>query len=132
MAHRVEGASCRCEEGDGRGQTPDWIPTANLAWFPCPLTLPPWSPHLGGQDALMALLAPNLALVQVQGPPWMPTPQAALGLVLPQFFIRMQKLLPGNLETKAIALDCHQETWHVLAYPPSHPHRSRVVEDCVA
>lgn len=85
-----------------------------------------------GQDVLMALPGPNLALVQVQAPPWMPTPQAALGLALPHFFIRMQKRLPGNLETKATALDGHQETWHVLAHPPSHPRRSRVLEDSVA
>lgn len=82
-----------------------------------------------GQDVLMALPAPTLALVKVQAPPWVPTPQAALGLALPH--IRMQKRLPGNLETKAIVLDSHQETWHLLAHPPLYLHRSRVLEDSV-
>lgn len=84
-----------------------------------------------GQDVLTALLAPTLAPVEVQALPWVPTPQAALGLAQPHFYIRMQKRLPGNPETKATALDCHQETWHVLAHPPPHLHRSRALEDSV-
>lgn len=77
----------------------------------------------------MALPALKLVLVQVQALPWMPTPPATLGLALPHFFIRMQKRLPGNLERKATALDRSQEPWHVLARPPAHSHRSRVLKD---
>lgn len=66
---------------------------------------------------MAALPAPALTLVDVQAPPWVPSPQVALGLALSRVHIRMQTWLPGNLEMKATGLDCHQEM--ACAGPPS-------------
>lgn len=83
----------------GGGKCQAGYPTANLDWLYLslnsatptkiytrlsPALVPiPRVYKLMGQDVLTALPAPTLALVKVQAPPWVPTPQAALGLALP-------------------------------------------------
>lgn len=115
-------------------QMPGWLPHCKLGLvLPIPQLCHPnltpgqvqsWSPppHPGmykiiGQDVMAALPAPALTLVDVQAPPWVPSPQVALGLALSRVHIRMQTWLPGNLEMKATGLDCHQEM--ACAGPPS-------------
>lgn len=48
----------------------------------------------------MALPAPTLALGQVQDPPWVPTPQPALGPAMAHFFISMQSGYQATLRRK--------------------------------